>query len=301
MTASPSLPLKGWFAKRTLFAAAVFASVAALLGTRLGIAAPKISEAKKSELGYLVHTVQSEFQSGTTEIQVLLPDQLEDGKKYKVLYVLPVEAGDGQRWGKALEEVRSHDVHNQHGVICVYPTFSHLPWYADHPTNPQIRQESYFVKVVLPFVERTYPACRDPQGRLLLGFSKSGWGAFSLLLRHPHLFGKAAAWDAPFNMDAPNRFGMEGIFATQENFLQYQITALLKRQADKVRNDTRLVHLGYDNFRNHHLAVEKLMNDMEIPHVFRDGPRRAHAWNSGWLAEAVQLVMQQENNEVEGP
>lgn len=287
--------------KKTLIAAALFTLVVAMHEARLGIAAPKISEAKKNDLGYLVHTVRSEFQSGTTAIQVLLPDQLEGGKKYKVLYILPVEAGGGQRWGKALEEVRSHNIHNQHQLICVYPTFSHLPWYADHPTNSQIRQETYFVKVVVPFVERTYPARRDPQGRLLLGFSKSGWGAFSLLLRHPDLFGKAAAWDAPLDMNAPNRFGMEGIFATQENFLQYQITALLKRQADKVRNDTRLIHLGYDNFRNHHLAIEKLMNDLQIPHVFRDGPKRAHAWNSGWLSEAVQLLTPQKHDELKGP
>jgi len=29
----------------------------------------------------------------------------------------------------------------------------------------------------------TYPAKTEPGGRLLLGFSKSGWGTFSLLLR----------------------------------------------------------------------------------------------------------------------
>jgi len=280
---------------------AVLVSLVALHETGLSAADPKISEARKNESGCLVHTVQSVFQAGTTEIRVLLPDRLKSSKKYKVLYVLPVEAGGSQRWGKAMEEVRSHNIHNQHQLICVYPTFSHLPWYADHPTNQQIRQESYFVKVVVPFIERTYPAERNVDGRLLVGFSKSGWGAFSLLLRHPDLFGRAAAWDAPLDMEAPNRFGMGGIFATQENFLKYQITALLKRQADKVRNETRLIHLGYDNFRNHHLAIEKLMNDLQIPHVFHDGPKRPHAWNSGWLTEAVQLLMQQENDETQGP
>lgn len=280
---------------------AIAAIVTVLAGARHGIAATKISEAKENQQGYLVHEVQSDFQSGTTKIYVLLPEQLEDEKKHRVLYVLPVEAGDSQRWGKALEEVRSHDVHNQHGLICVYPTFSHLPWYADHPTNLRIRQETYFTEVVVPFVERTYPARRDREGRLLLGFSKSGWGAFSLLLRHPDLFGKAAAWDAPLDMNAPNRFGMEGIFATQENFLQYQITALLKRQADKLRNHTRVIHLGYDNFRNHHLSVEKLMSDLQIPHIFRDGPKRTHAWNGGWLPEAVQLLAQKEHDEVKEP
>ena len=39
----------------------------------------------------------------------------------------------------------------------VAPTFSHLPWYADHPTKPEIRQETYFLKVVVPFIDKTYP------------------------------------------------------------------------------------------------------------------------------------------------
>jgi len=287
--------------RQILIAATTFVSIVIAHEATLGISASKVSKARKNELGYLVHTVQSEFQSGTTEIHVLLPDQIEDGKTYEVLYVLPVEAGGGQRWGKALEEVRSHGIHNRHELICVYPTFSHLPWYADHPTNPQIRQESYFVKVVVPFVERTYPVRRGSQGRHLLGFSKSGWGAFSLLLRNPDLFGKAAAWDAPLNMNAPNRFGMEGIFATQENFHQYQISALLTRQAEKMRKNARLIHLGYDKFRDHHLAIEETLSDLQIPHMFRDGPKRPHAWNSGWLTEAVQLLMQQEDDEAKGP
>ena len=87
------------------------------------------------------------------------------------------------------------------------PTFSHLPWYADHPTDPDIRQESYLLEVVIPFIEANYPARADRRGRLLLGFSKSGWGAYSLLLRHPDVFGKAAAWDAPLMMSEPGKYG----------------------------------------------------------------------------------------------
>ena len=52
-----------------------------------------------------------------------------------------------------------------------------------------------------------------------IGFSKSGWGAFSLLLRHPEVFGRAAAWDAPLMLEQPNRYGMGAVFGSQENFL----------------------------------------------------------------------------------
>ncbi len=111
-----------------------------------------------------------------------------------------------------MKEVKKLDLHNKIGVIFVVPTFSHLPWYADHPTKPEVRQETYFVKVVVPFIDKTYPVKAEAAGRLLLGFSKSGWGAWSLLLRHPDLFSKAAAWDAPLMMDKPGKYGSGDIF-----------------------------------------------------------------------------------------
>jgi S-formylglutathione hydrolase FrmB len=251
-----------------------------------------VSAGRQDANGWIVHTVQSPFQAGTTEIRVLAPDGPAPAPPYATLYVLPVEATDGRRWGDAMQEVRQRDLHNRHRLVCVYPTFSHLPWYADHPQQPAIRQESYFLRVVVPFVERTYPVGRDPASRMLVGFSKSGWGAFSLLLRHPDVFGKAAAWDAPLAMSQPNRYGMEEIFATQENFERYRITNLLKERASSLQAGKRLVHLGYGNFRDQHLAVESLLNELQISHVFRDGPQRPHAWDSGWLPDAVQLLVE---------
>ena len=169
---------------------------------------PSISTAVRSDKGFLIPSVRSPYQAGTTKIRVLLPVPLDKQKKYPVLFVLPVEANDGNRYGDGLLAIKRSGLHNKYGLICAAPTFSHLPWYADHPTDKTIRQETYFLKIVVPFVESTYPAFGRPQGRLLVGFSKSGWGAFSLLLRHPDLFGRAAAWDAPLMKAKPNEFGM---------------------------------------------------------------------------------------------
>src|SRR5262245_35211441 len=187
----------------------------------------KVSEAKKDEGGFLVHEVRSPYQAGTTQIRVLVPDRLEKEKRYPVVFVLPVEAGSESRFGDGLKEVHKRDLHNKHKAIFVAPTFSHLPWYADHPTKAEVRQESYLLKVVVPFVEKSYPVRAEAGGRLLLGFSKSGWGAYSLLLRHPDIFGKAAAWDAPLLMDQPGPYDSGDIFGTQENFEGYRITRLL--------------------------------------------------------------------------
>lgn len=151
--------------------------------------------------GFRVHQISSNYQSEETTVRVLLPDKLDASKKYRVLYVLPVVAAAERRFGDGLRQVRDLGFHNTHDLVCVAPEFTAPPWFADHDGDPGMRDESHLLKVVLPFVEATYPAIREADGRLLIGFSKSGWGALSLLLRNPQTFHKAAAWDTGIRVD----------------------------------------------------------------------------------------------------
>jgi hypothetical protein len=254
-------------------------------------APPTISEAKRDSNGALVHTVESEQQDAVTKIKVLVPGRLVKERRYPVVYLLPVEAGEGARFGDGLTEVKNLDLHNKHDVVCVAPTFARLPWYADHPTNMRLRQETYFREVVVPFVEKTYPVVAKPEGRLLLGFSKSGWGAWTILLRHPEEFGKAVAWDAPLMMEAPGRYGSGEIFGTAENFAKYHVTKLLEQNGGKLSEKKRLVLLGYGSFRKDHQDAHALMEKWKVAHIYEDGPRRKHDWHSGWVAEAMQFLV----------
>ncbi|SFI09267.1 alpha/beta hydrolase-fold protein [Planctomicrobium piriforme] len=247
-----------------------------------------ISPTRQDGNGFLVHDVRSPYESGVTQIRVLLPDEIKPGQKYPVVYVLPVEAGAENHYGDGLTEIKQLGLHNRFPAIYVAPTFSHLPWYADHPTNPEIRQETYFLKVVVPFIDSTYPVL--PEKRLLLGFSKSGWGAWSLLLRHPDLFAKAAAWDAPVMMDQPGKYGSGDIFGTKENFQGYQVSALLEHNAGQFQSGKRLILVGYGNFELEHQQAHALLNKLQISHEFRDGPARRHDWHSGWVTEAIELL-----------
>jgi hypothetical protein len=112
-----------------------------------------------------------------------------------------------------------------------------------------------------------------------------------LLLRHPELFGKAAAWDAPVAMKEPNRYGMGPIFGTQQNFERYEILAALARRAETLRSSERLGLFGYGNFRDQHQAVHARMVELQIAHAYHDGPKREHIWESGWIAEAVEFLV----------
>jgi len=250
-----------------------------------------ISPAAKTEPGWLVHRVKSPYQDGETMVRVLMPDSLDEKRRYPVVYVLPVEPHLQDRYGDGPREVQKRDLHNRHAAIFVAPTFSALPWYADHPEKPGVRQESYFLRIVVPFVEQTYPATRKPAGRLLLGFSKSGWGAWSLLLRHPGRFGRAAAWDAPLMMEKLGKYGTSGVFGMRANFDAYRPADLLRSHPERLRERSRLILIGYGGFRDHHQRMHDLLTELGVPHAYRDGPQRKHDWHSGWVAGAVELLL----------
>lgn len=271
-----------------------FPFLVALLAGPLAVAddASIVSPAKPDDQGWLVHEVESPYQAAKTQIRVLLPDELRPGQQYRTIYILPVEAGNEDRYGDGLLEAKKLNLHNKHRVILAAPTFSHLPWYADHPMNLTIRQESYFLEVVLPFVEKSYPAQAKAEGRLLLGFSKSGWGAWTMLLRHPDIFGKAAAWDSPMMMDRYGKYGNGDIFGTQDNFEKYRVTDLLRTRADLLGGDKRLILTGYGSFRKEHEEAHALLDELKIPHEYRDGPSRKHDWHSGWVEEEVELLVE---------
>ena len=111
-----------------------------------------------------------------------------------------------------------------------------------------------------------------------------------MLLRHPELFGRAAAWDAPLMMDGPGKYGSANIFGAPENFANYRIAELLRTKRKSLGPETRLILTGFGNFRQEHEQAHALMDEMMISHVYRDGPERKHDWHRGWLPEAVELL-----------
>src|SRR5262245_27727341 len=97
------------------------------------------------EQGVLVHDVECPYQAGKTQILIVLPHVIPANRKYPVIYVVPVEAQRESRYGDGVREIKANNLHDKHQAIFVAPTFSHLPWYADHPTEPSIRQETYLL------------------------------------------------------------------------------------------------------------------------------------------------------------
>lgn len=256
--------------------------------------------ATAARAGIEIHPAESPYQNGTQEIRVLLPDAYVTNHQYRVLYVLPVGFGGVGRPSKELKVLQEMNAHNEFNLIVVSMTFEKMPWFGDHPSDLKIRQASFLKEWVVPFVESRYSTMRGAEGRLLFGFSKSGWGAFSLVLRDPSFFGYAAAWDAP--MMLPDfHYGMDQVFGTLEHLADYRPDLLALKQKAEFRIKTRLVLAGENKWGNlipspaggsHTTDFHRLLEREKIKHVYLGNLNAQHTWNKEWMIPTVKALCQ---------
>jgi esterase/lipase superfamily enzyme len=225
-----------------------------------------------SPVSYEVETIQSRHQATANFLRIAQPR----GASRRTVLILPVTAHISGQWGDGFYEALRLNWVKRYKVTLAAPSFSHLPWFADHPTNPKIAQERYLLEDILP---------RLPGRILLLGFSKSGNGAMTLLLRHPDKFAAAAAWDAPLTLDAPGKYGSGEIYGTPENFAAYHIPTLLERHAGS--RSLKIAISGFGSFQSELAAAHEKMDALGIPHHYDNTRQRVHHWNSGWMDPAM--------------
>ena len=240
--------------------------------------------------GIATWIVTSDYQHKPCNLYVLLPDRFDKSARYKVLYVLPAWAPSPE----GINEVKRLDLANRYNVICVGPDFSSMPWYVDDERDPKVRYDSYIPDVIVPLVDRHYPTIAKPEGRLLIGHSKAGLGAVSLLLRHPDVFGRAGSWDGILIMDNRPEF-----FGSNEHFAQYYLPNLLRERAATFRNQpARIAVCGFGDLKGANDDAHALMEKLNIPHYFDNTVKRRHEWTSGWLAPLVEVLMADDMNKL---
>jgi len=249
--------------------------------------------------GFTEFTLTTEYQAGPALVRVLLPEPLDLEKRYPVLYILPVESGVKAEFGNGLTEAKKAEFANRHGVICVYPSFNKAaPWYGNHATNPLLRQEDYVVRALVPFIDQKFPTQADRSGRWLIGFSKSAWGAFTLLFRHPDVFGYAAGWDGPLMLNGDNNgadwgpMGLSANFGTKEAMQQSLPPKLAEANAAWLKQRPCVV-LGLGKFwADQTKQFHARLNALGIPHVYRADLTFPHRWDSGWFSPLAEELVE---------
>lgn len=220
-------------------------------------------------------------------IDVLLPDTYTTTKKYRVVYVAEVEAFDTSVFGDSLQIIKALGLHNSNDVIFARQQFAFPPWYgARH--DGLIQNGVQFTDVLVKTVDYNYSTVASKEGRGILGFSKSGWGAVSLLLRRDDVFGYAGVWDAPWSV-AYGDFNTASEFGTSGNFNLYNPTTILAGLASRIKDKTRIYLAGSALFDADTVSFDSQLTSNAVPHVYSRTVVASdqHAWGGSWLTSTV--------------
>ncbi|GHH26022.1 hypothetical protein [Streptomyces rubradiris] len=230
--------------------------------------------------------LESPFQRPGTQITVLWPEQ----RVRRIVLALPVEKGNGRKYGHSLAEIGRLPAHLREGTVFAAPTFSQSPWLVNHATRADCRQEDHLVRMVVPTLLALLKGQDRPPVHLL-GFSKGGFAALNLLTRHPGLFAVASVWDASLLSDRPPHPQLVDVAGSTARLDEYDVRQNLRRHAQALHGARRIALGGIGTLEADWLAGRRLLEELGIPHAaYRDAPSD-HRWDTAWLAPAIRHLL----------
>jgi 20S proteasome alpha/beta subunit len=225
-------------------------------------------------------------------VRVLQPENPSTDYTHSFLFALPVEGGLAQStYGSGLDELQKLDVQDQYNATIIEPIFPMDSWYANSGTNATINYETFTATILTAWADSTFATTGDEKN-LLLGFSKSGYGALDLLFKHPGVFDAAAVFDFPANMNAYDNYGTSSAndYGTDLNFQDnYRIDQdfLDTWKAPFTAEDRILISEG-PAFTTQVTDFDSLLTSNGIKHtLLTNQVSDAHTWYSGWLTADV--------------
>ena len=233
-------------------------------------------------------------------VRVLTPTHPSSAYPHSFLFALPVQPGLAQsNWGSGLDELGKLDVEDQYNTTIIEPIFPKDSWYADNPKNPTIDYET-FVASSLPQWVHSIFSTTENDNNVLIGFSKSGFGAMDLLFKHQDTFDAAAVFDFPADMASYDYFGPGSSvnYGTEENFRDnYQLTdAFIKILKTQFTKQNRVFISMGPIFSSQMADFDAMLTSQGVAHTFSIQTNAAHNWYGGWLPDAVAGLFGLEKN-----
>lgn len=241
----------------------------------------------------------------------LPPDYETSNRSYPVVYLLHGFSDDNTGWLQFGEVNRYADKAIAEGtippMIIVMPN-ADSSWYVNSYDGKE-NYEDFFIKELMPFVEKNYRTKPDKKYRGIAGLSMGGYGTLYLSFKHPDLFVAAAPLSAGIIMDTtlssmpdvpygyvlgrPFGKGLSGKDRLGMFWQNHSILNLAQTlPADSLKRVAYWIDCGDDDF----LTIGNCMLHIEltqrgIPHEFRmrDGAHNWTYWRTG-ITDALHFI-----------
>lgn len=239
----------------------------------------------------------SEILGRDVSYSVYLPKDYEGSTmNFPVLYLLHGYSDDETGWIQfgQIQRIADRAIQNDEAaqMIVIMPD-AEVTWYVNSADGNEA-YEDFFIKELIPHVDKEFRTRTDRQFRAVAGLSMGGYGALVMGLRHPELFSSSGAlsagvftddeilemeqnrWNSslglPFGMDLSGEARLKG------NYRQYAPQQMIDDYKEKNKTTRFYIDCGDDDFLIlGNLALHAQMIKAEIPHEFRvrDG---GHSW-----------------------
>jgi S-formylglutathione hydrolase FrmB len=184
-------------------------------------------------------------------------------------------------------------------MIIVMPDAENT-FYMNHASG-KYQFEDFFMKELIPYIEKTYRCLAEKKYRAIAGLSRGGFGALLYAIHYPQIFSSCAALSAAVRTDAEvnamplkefnDRFRMafgdikEGEKRITDFYNQNSILYLVEHMPEVQKKEVRFyLDCGDDDFlyRGNSL-LHIAMRDLNIPHQYRvrDGEHNWTYWRTG--------------------
>jgi len=169
-------------------------------------------------------------------------------------------------------------------VEIAYPDFAKAPgWYVDRPEIG--RSPEAAILSLARFWQNAHPL-----PLYLMGFSKSGYAAVSLLARHrdERLFSGAMAWDAPLMLQEISSNSMLESYGSPDNFNACRVDRRIRDLGAAVADDrARLVLDGFNAWGRQMQEYHRLLVEAGVAHHYGETRRNWHRWDVSWMSDCL--------------
>jgi pimeloyl-ACP methyl ester carboxylesterase len=186
------------------------------------------------------------------------------------LVLLPATDPDDPRYGTMPERIAGYP-----GVVLGHVRFPHVVWY-----NQAVREQALQQINALPL-----------SPIVLVGFSKSGLGAWNIARTLPGRVEATIIFDAPVIRAELPPWGTGPFYADNEAWLADLPIRHVAEFKAALPAQHRLILISGANFHSEMMALSQALNDTGVEHTFLPRPHLKHHWSSGWIEEGLDRLL----------
>ena len=258
-------------------------------------------------------SLKSQILKKDMKFSLYLPNGYEtSNRRYPVLYLLHGGGGNHTDWIQLGNVQAIADASIREGkaepMIIVMPDAG-MSFYLNN-IRGEYQYEDYFIKELIPHIEKSYRIRAEKRFRSISGLSMGGFGSLLYALHHPELFNSCYAMSAAVRTDEQiNQMALPEFQRRYKSALgdikesdrritdfwnQNSILFLMKNLPENQKKSVRFfLDCGDDDTSLYtgNSLLHNLMRDLNIPHEYRvrDGGHTWEYWRTG-LPEALNFI-----------